>query len=310
MTMAPDVSPPIARAFPALAHLDGTARHQSVARRDDAWLHALLRAVGKRTGLAALINTSFNTRGKPICNTLKEALTMLDEEPDLTTSRLLRSAVTGGGRATQTTGGILRARARPRHWCMSHTAGRHAGFGRRLSTSRPRADRRRTPHWGGRDAVHGRRRRRRGRRSASPSRGPCRAHRRCNFTIISRNAPLRLATLAAASASPRPVGSGAVDRQKVRDVGPEAVEGRGAAAASAPARAAGWWGARSVEESPPGLRSASTRTTSTVARTGARARRRTRRSCAPAAGTVRKNELRRTPRCDHVVASLRRERQS
>tara|TARA_B100000609_G_scaffold176268_1_gene154036 strand:- start:111 stop:566 length:456 start_codon:yes stop_codon:yes gene_type:complete len=83
MTMAPDVSPPIARAFPALAHLDGTARHQSVARRDDAWLHALLRAVGKRTGLAALINTSFNTRGKPICNTLKEALTMLDEEPDL-----------------------------------------------------------------------------------------------------------------------------------------------------------------------------------------------------------------------------------
>ena len=55
MTMAPDVSPPIARAFPALAHLDGTARHQSVARRDDAWLHALLRAVGKRTGLAALI---------------------------------------------------------------------------------------------------------------------------------------------------------------------------------------------------------------------------------------------------------------
>ena len=83
MTMAPDVSPPIARAFPALAHLDGTARHQSVARRDDAWLHALLRAVGKLTGLAALINTSFNTRGKPICNTLKEALTILDEEPDL-----------------------------------------------------------------------------------------------------------------------------------------------------------------------------------------------------------------------------------
>ena len=103
MTMAPDVSPPIARAFPALAHLDGTARHQSVARRDDAWLHALLRAVGKRTGLAALINTSFNTRGKPICNTLKEALTMLDEEPDL--DYLLvddwlfaKSATPGGGR--------------------------------------------------------------------------------------------------------------------------------------------------------------------------------------------------------------------
>jgi len=83
MTMAPDVLLEVARSFPALAHLDGTARHQSVSKIDDAWLHALLRAVGKRTGLAALINTSFNTRGKPICNTLKEALTMLDEEPDL-----------------------------------------------------------------------------------------------------------------------------------------------------------------------------------------------------------------------------------
>lgn len=44
-------------------------RHQSVGKADEPWLHALLLAVGKRTGLAALINTSFNTRGKPITNT-------------------------------------------------------------------------------------------------------------------------------------------------------------------------------------------------------------------------------------------------
>ena len=75
--------PEIAKRFPALAHVDGTARHQSVSEDDDAWLWALLRAVGKRTGLSALINTSFNTRGRPICNTLREALQMLDEEPDL-----------------------------------------------------------------------------------------------------------------------------------------------------------------------------------------------------------------------------------
>ena len=40
-------------------------------------------AVRRLTGFGGLINTSFNTRGKPICNTLKAALEMLDELPDL-----------------------------------------------------------------------------------------------------------------------------------------------------------------------------------------------------------------------------------
>merc|ERR1719265_1470714 len=83
MTMAPRVREHIRQRFPALAHLDGTARHQSVGRDDEPWLHALLLAVGKITGLAALINTSFNTRGKPIVNTIAECLQMLDELPDL-----------------------------------------------------------------------------------------------------------------------------------------------------------------------------------------------------------------------------------
>ncbi|CAE7222655.1 unnamed protein product, partial [Symbiodinium sp. CCMP2592] len=47
------------------------------------WVHQLLLAVGKLTGLAALINTSFNTRGKPIVNTVSESLEMLDTLPDL-----------------------------------------------------------------------------------------------------------------------------------------------------------------------------------------------------------------------------------
>ena len=47
----------------AMVHFDGTARHQSVGARDEPWLHQLLLAVAKHTGLAALINTSFNTRG-------------------------------------------------------------------------------------------------------------------------------------------------------------------------------------------------------------------------------------------------------
>lgn len=47
----------------AMVHFDGTARHQSVGHKDEPWIHELLLAVGKHTGLAALINTSFNTKG-------------------------------------------------------------------------------------------------------------------------------------------------------------------------------------------------------------------------------------------------------
>ncbi|CAE7527458.1 nolO [Symbiodinium natans] len=83
MSMAPSVRPEAQQKFPALAHFDGTARHQSVSRADEPWVHALLLAVGKRTGLAALINTSFNTKGKPIVNTVRESLRMLDDLPDL-----------------------------------------------------------------------------------------------------------------------------------------------------------------------------------------------------------------------------------
>ena len=83
MSLAPRLTDATARAFPALAHLDGTARHQSVGPADEPWVHALLLAVKALTGLGALINTSFNTRGKPICNTVAAALAMLDDLDDL-----------------------------------------------------------------------------------------------------------------------------------------------------------------------------------------------------------------------------------
>jgi len=83
MDKAPAVKPEMIHRYPALAHLDGTARHQSVSRSDEPWLHMLLTAVGKRTGLAALINTSFNTKGEPLVNTITASLEMLDTLPDL-----------------------------------------------------------------------------------------------------------------------------------------------------------------------------------------------------------------------------------
>lgn len=83
MEFAPVVREEVRQKFPGLSHFDGTARHQSVGREDEPWVHALLLAVGKRTGLAALINTSFNSKGKPITNTVQESLEMLDTLQDL-----------------------------------------------------------------------------------------------------------------------------------------------------------------------------------------------------------------------------------
>merc|ERR1711862_606139 len=83
MEKSPKVKAEIRQRFPGLAHVDGSARHQSVNRDDEPWIHALLTAVGEHTGLAALINTSFNTKGQPLVNRLSECLQMLDELPDL-----------------------------------------------------------------------------------------------------------------------------------------------------------------------------------------------------------------------------------
>merc|ERR1712010_445195 len=81
--MAPLVRKRIRKRFPGISHQDGTARHQSVGRDDEPWVHSLLLAVGRLTGLAVLINTSFNSKGKPIANTVKDSLQMLDSLPDL-----------------------------------------------------------------------------------------------------------------------------------------------------------------------------------------------------------------------------------
>lgn len=83
MTMAPRVTDDVRKKFPAVVHLDGTARHQSVGPNDEPFIHALLLAVARWTGLAVLINTSFNSKGAPICNTVRESLKMLDELPEL-----------------------------------------------------------------------------------------------------------------------------------------------------------------------------------------------------------------------------------
>jgi carbamoyltransferase len=63
------------RAFlPAITHVNGSARVQTVSKRDNSDFHVLLGEVGKLTGREMVLNTSFNVKGQPIVNTPREAL--------------------------------------------------------------------------------------------------------------------------------------------------------------------------------------------------------------------------------------------
>lgn len=74
MQFAVDVRPEHREALPAITHVDGTARLQTVNVRQDPFLYSLLKAFEARTGVGLLLNTSFNGPGEPIVETPAEAL--------------------------------------------------------------------------------------------------------------------------------------------------------------------------------------------------------------------------------------------
>jgi len=59
--------------FPAIIHVDGTSRVQTVGKDDSPGFRALLEKWYKKTGCPMLLNTSLNIRGKPMVNTRKDA---------------------------------------------------------------------------------------------------------------------------------------------------------------------------------------------------------------------------------------------
>lgn len=83
MTIIVDVRPQHRDRLPAVTHVDGSARAQTVSASDNPRFYKLISAVGKRTGVPMVLNTSFNVRGQPIVNTPGEAIdTFLRTELD------------------------------------------------------------------------------------------------------------------------------------------------------------------------------------------------------------------------------------
>jgi carbamoyltransferase len=74
MTINLDVRPEHRADLPAITHVDGSARVQTVSTNDNAEFHELLEAVGRQTGREMVLNTSFNVKGQAIVNTPEEAI--------------------------------------------------------------------------------------------------------------------------------------------------------------------------------------------------------------------------------------------
>jgi carbamoyltransferase len=77
MIMNVDVRPEHRESLPAVTHVDGSARVQTVSADGNPEFHSLLKAVGRRTGREMVLNTSFNVKGQAIVNTPVEALETL-----------------------------------------------------------------------------------------------------------------------------------------------------------------------------------------------------------------------------------------
>jgi carbamoyltransferase len=74
MLFVHDVQPDKVDRIPAVRHVDGTARIQTINQSQNPPYYDLLKAFRDRTGVPVLVNTSFNTRGKPIVCTPRDAI--------------------------------------------------------------------------------------------------------------------------------------------------------------------------------------------------------------------------------------------
>jgi len=74
MVFVHDIIPLKADRIPAVRHVDGTARVQTINHSQNPVYYNLLKAFAQRTDVPVLINTSFNTRGGPIVCSPRDAV--------------------------------------------------------------------------------------------------------------------------------------------------------------------------------------------------------------------------------------------
>jgi carbamoyltransferase len=60
--------------IPAVVHIDGTCRVQSVSKKNNLKFWKLINEFKRTTGIPVLLNTSFNVKGYPIVNSSADAI--------------------------------------------------------------------------------------------------------------------------------------------------------------------------------------------------------------------------------------------
>ena len=78
MLLAPRVKKGKEKIIPAVTHVDGTARVQTVNRSTNPKFWRLINELAKITGVPVVLNTSFNLRGEPIVCTPEEAISCFE----------------------------------------------------------------------------------------------------------------------------------------------------------------------------------------------------------------------------------------
>jgi carbamoyltransferase len=81
MMFVHDVDPQWRDRIPAVVHVDGTARIQTVDAAELPLVARLLRAFERRTGLPLVVNTSLNTAGRPMVDDPRDALELFGSAP-------------------------------------------------------------------------------------------------------------------------------------------------------------------------------------------------------------------------------------
>ena len=81
MLFVQDVAPAWRSRIPAVVHVDGTARIQSVSPATEPLVARMLERFESRTGLPVVVNTSLNTAGRPMVDSPRDALECFGSTP-------------------------------------------------------------------------------------------------------------------------------------------------------------------------------------------------------------------------------------
>ena len=74
MTHVFEVRPEKRQTIPAVTHVDGTGRFQTVSKQENPLYYELIDTFRRKTGIPVLLNTSFNIKGEPIVCSPEDAL--------------------------------------------------------------------------------------------------------------------------------------------------------------------------------------------------------------------------------------------